>query len=131
MKNGEGTRKTMKEKKYFADTSFLIDLFRGEKKAKNIRKGNRIVTGIITLYELSKISDFNRSKLERNTVMPLKPSDVKKAAELYRRLDARDEKVGELDYLIAGQAMNRDLILVTRDQHFKRFEKLETRFYRT
>jgi predicted nucleic acid-binding protein len=34
-----------------------------------------------------------------------------------------------MDIMIAGQAINRGLILVSRDQHFKRVEGLTLEFY--
>jgi predicted nucleic acid-binding protein len=119
----------MEGKHYFADTSFLIDLFKGEQKAVEIMKdAETIITGTICLYELSKIAKFDREKFSANTVVEFTERDADKAAEFYRKLSEQVEKIGEADYLIAGQAHNSGRKLVTRDQDFQKLD-IETRTY--
>ena len=119
----------MREKTLYADTSFLIDLFNGRKEAVHILdEAESIVTGSVCVYELSKIAEFDRSKLKGNTILDLGKGDVRQAAGFYRDLSERGEKIGEVDYLIAGQVSNRDLVLVTRDRDFRKLD-LQTRQY--
>lgn len=119
----------MTEKHYFADTSFLIDLFKGEERAVEImEEADSIATGSIVLYELSKISSFDRDKLENGSIEELDSDDAIRASELYRRLSEKGEKIGEIDYLIAAQADNSDRKLVTRDRDFQKLE-IETLDY--
>ena len=108
-----------KEKHYFADTSFLIDLFRGEEKAVEIMEdADSIVTGAVCLYELSKIAEFDREKFSNNKVIEFTEKDAEKASEFYRKLSRKGEKIGEIDYLIAAQAENSGRKLITRDKGF-------------
>jgi len=119
----------MTEKHYFADTSFLIDLFNGEERAVEImRDADSISTGTLVIYELSKISSFDRDKLENGRINELDSDDAIRASELYRRLSEKGEKIGEIDYLIAAQSDNSDRKLVTRDKDFQKLE-IETLDY--
>lgn len=119
----------MTEKHYFADTSFLIDLFKGEGKAvKIMEEADSIATGSTVLYELSKITEFGRGTFENNQVFQFNSDDAQKAAEMYRKLSGKGEKIGEMDYLIAAQASNSNRKLVTRDQDFQKIE-IEVRKY--
>ena len=119
----------MTEKHYFADTSFLIDLFNGEERAVEImRDADSISTGTLVIYELSKISSFDRDKLENGRIKELDSDDAIRASELYRCLSEKGEKIGEIDYLIAAQSDNSDRKLVTRDKDFQKLE-IETLDY--
>jgi len=86
----------MREKKLYADTSFLIDLFNGREEAVHIfDEAESIVTGSICVYELSKIAEFDRSKLKGNTILDLGNGDVRQAAGFYRDLFEGGERSGE------------------------------------
>ncbi len=54
-----------------------------------------IVTGSVCVYELSKIAEFDRSKLKGNTILDLGNGDVRQAAGFYRDLSVRGERSGE------------------------------------
>ncbi|QGA80264.1 PIN domain nuclease [Candidatus Nanohalobium constans] len=87
-----------------------------------MEKASSITTGSTVLYELSKISDFNRKELEQNKIFDLTSEDGEVAAEMYRKLSRKGEKIGEIDYLIAAQAKNAGRKLVTRDTDFQKLE---------
>jgi len=107
----------------------LIDLFKGKERAVEIMEdADSISTGSIVLYELSKISSFDRDKLENGRINELDSDDAIRASELYRRLSEKGEKIGEIDYLIAAQADNSDRKLVTRDKDFQKLD-IETLDY--
>jgi predicted nucleic acid-binding protein len=119
----------MTEKHYFADTSFLIDLFKGEGKAVEIMEdADSIATGSTVLYELSKISEFDKEAFTQNQIIQFNTEDAEKAADMYRKLSGNGEKIGEIDYLIAAQAANSNRKLITRDKDFQKLE-IETRKY--
>ena len=120
----------MTEKHYFADTSFLIDLFKGEEEAIQImEEADSIATGSIVLYELAKISNFDKENIKQNKVFDLSCEDSEIAAEMHRKLSNKGEKIGEIDYLIAAQAKNTGRKLVTRDQDFQKL-KIQTVDYK-
>lgn len=113
----------MSEKHFFADTSFLIDLFKGEEKAIEIvEEADTIATGTVCLYELSKIAEFDREKLSANRIKKLTDQDAEKAASMHRDLARKGEKISEIDYLIAAQAENSGRKLVTRDQDYTKLD---------
>lgn len=120
----------MSEKHYFADTSFLIDLYNADEKAVAIHdEATSVVTSVICLYELSKLTEFDPERLTTNTVKELDSDDVKQAPRFYRELTEEGEKINETNYLIAGQAANTDRTLVTRDKDFTKLEPLHVKTY--
>lgn len=119
----------MTEKHYFADTSFLIDLFNEEETAvKILKEADSLVTGSTVLYELSKIANFDKKQFLENKIFNLTTEDAEKGAQMYRELSKRGEKIGEIDYLIAAQAENSGRKLITRDQDFQKL-KIKTLDY--
>ena len=129
----KGRRRTIGVKRYFLDTSFLIDLIRGDEKA--VQKHDEIkgheVTGTICLYELSKFykEDINE-KFRDKDIIEMGIKDSVEAGKVYQELKEKGDPVGEMDTLISGQVRNRDLVLVTRDKHFEKVEEIEVEFYR-
>ncbi|MFB6145286.1 MAG: type II toxin-antitoxin system VapC family toxin [Candidatus Nanohaloarchaea archaeon] len=120
-----------KEKSYFADSSFLIDLVQENKNAVKIAKNSElIVTSILCVYELSKLIDFDKKKLEQNKIVKPTIEEVQKAGEIYRDLKQRGEMVNQIDILISSQSINRNLELLTADKDFKKIKGLETLYYR-
>lgn len=123
----------MSEKSYFLDTSFLVDLIREEEAALSLHgeiRGNE-TTGTVCIYELAKFARFDYEELfGGKRVLEFSPEDAQEAGEVYREQKERGEPIGELDTQIAGTVRNRDLVLVTRDPHFKGVEGLELRTYK-
>jgi hypothetical protein len=54
-----------------------------------------IVTGSVCVCELSKIAEFDRSKLKGNTILDLGSGDVRQAAGFYRDLFEGGKRSGE------------------------------------
>ena len=120
----------MSENHYFADTSFLIDLYNANKEAVTIHdEATSVVTSVVCLYELSKLTKFDPASLTNNTVKELDRDDVEQAAQFYRELTGKGEKINETDYLIAGQAANTKRTLITRDQDFTKLDGLPVKTY--
>lgn len=116
MKNG---------KTYYADTSFLIDLLNEKERALEIfSEIENIFTGTPVIYELCKFPNFDREIINEK-ILDLSSEDMEKAAETWRNLDNNGERIGEIDHIIAGQAINREMILVTRDKDFKKIKEVE------
>jgi len=117
---------------YFLDTSFIIDLIKKQKIALEIHK--RIkgfeVTSSVCIYELAKYSNIDVYPLfkDKNIIL-LDIDDAIRAGEINRELSKEGIFIGEIDTLIAGIVKNRNLILVTRDQHFKKVPDIKTIFY--
>jgi tRNA(fMet)-specific endonuclease VapC len=116
---------------YLLDTSFLIDLLNGEKSVEEPHEGTKgeQATSTVCVYELSKFDGFDVSSVKDKRVLRFSPSDAHHAGNVYRELEKEGEPVGETDSMIAGVALNRDLILVTRDEDFRKVKGLETLFY--
>lgn len=116
---------------YLLDTSFLIDLMKGEGNAKRLHektKGEQS-TSTVCVYELAKFEDFDGSYLANKSVLPFSSEDADRAGDVFRRLRRDGEPIGETDSMIAGTAISRDLTLITRDTDFEKVTGLTTRFY--
>jgi|GEM_PF-3510664 len=110
-----------KDKTCFADCSYLIDLTRENKEALNIQKDNRIMTGLVGVYELGKLSNLTVEQIvSDNLVEPLSSEDIQKSVNKYRELRDKGEMINQLDILIAAQAINRNLTLLTAEEDFKK-----------
>lgn len=119
-------------KKYFLDTSFLIDLINEWRAA--VRKHNKIkgreATGSPCIYELSKFTQFDLSGLFSQTeVLSFELEDAEAAGNIYYNLAKSGEKLAEIDTIIAGMVKNRGLVLVTRDRDFERIEGIKVELY--
>ncbi len=117
---------------YFLDTSFLVDILRGRENALKLHeelKGQE-VTGSVCVYELAKFSGADVSQLFKDkSVMPFTEHDAAQAGAIYRELSGVGKSIGEIDTQIAGMVRNRNLTLVTRDEHFKEVSGIDTLFY--
>jgi predicted nucleic acid-binding protein len=116
---------------YFADSSFLIDLSKGEEETLNyVDNGENISTSILCVYELCKLSHFDPSQLNPRILKKVELRDVEKAGKIFRDLRYQGDMINQSDILIAAQAVNRDQVLLTADRDFKKIKEVETRFYR-
>jgi predicted nucleic acid-binding protein len=122
------------------DSSFIIDLLRGNKEAhKKLlemeAKGSPLSTTIINVLELYRGAYLSR-KINRNLeetkkllesfqVLKLEESDYEVFASLSAGLIMRGKSIGEFDELIAAIALYNNEKIVTRDSHFKEIPGLD------
>jgi predicted nucleic acid-binding protein len=106
-------------------------LAREREEALTIQQTRKISTSLICIYELAKLSELTVQEIiADNRVEKLKPEDVQQATNVYRELREKGEMANQLDILIAAQAINRDLPLLTADTDFRKIEGLKTEYYR-
>ncbi|AGK60042.1 putative nucleic acid-binding protein, contains PIN domain [Archaeoglobus sulfaticallidus PM70-1] len=125
------------------DTSFVIDLFKHDKKALKKAeetdsspsiKAISVVTAHEVLRGLHYIGDEEKLKLgeaslSRFEIIPYTYEIAKRAAEIDASLIKKGEMLPFPDVVIAATAITYDLSLVTREDHFKRIEGLEVEEY--
>ncbi len=123
------------------DTSFVIDLMRGAKKAVEKleefeRSGEAIYLTAPTIYELflgialSRASDSEKQRVEEvlreQVVLPLDEEAARAAGELQGELMREGVPIDPLDALIAGIAVARGERVATRNvKHFSRVRGVE------
>ena len=123
------------------DTSFVIDLMRGAKKAVEKleefeRSGEAIYLTAPTIYELflgialSRASDSEKQRVEEvlreQVVLPLDEDAARAAGELQGELMREGVPIDPLDALIAGIAVARGERVATRNvKHFSRVRGVE------
>lgn len=121
------------------DTDILSYYFKGNKTViKNfeiyLQHYDLIEISIVTYYEilggllsknaLKQLSIFENFVID-NLVIPMTDASAKISAELYSTLRQSGKIVDDIDLLIAGIAIENDLILVTNNEgHFKRIPGL-------
>lgn len=123
--------------RYLLDTSVIIDLLKGE--APNLDQRVRacrvsdIGLSSVVAYELfygafkSKYREQNLQRVEQ-IAFPLVPLDweaAKAAGEIRAALSRDGQVIGPYDTLIAGQALSRNLVLITSNvREFSRVPEL-------
>jgi tRNA(fMet)-specific endonuclease VapC len=118
------------------DTNLIIDFIAGDKKVvsliRNLAAEEKIKTTSITEYELLK----HKGKLKRQlaedflsemTIFPFDKDAAREAALLFEELRDTGRMVNENDLLIAGIALARDEVLLTRDKKLASIEKDQIR----
>lgn len=122
--------------KYLFDTNVVTALLAHKpviwQRARHIRSED-IGLSVIVQHELY-FGAINGTQTRRNLdamaklpfeLLPFEPEDAFRAAEIRASLKARGTPIGAYDILIAGQALARDLTLVTRNiREFQRVEGL-------
>lgn len=127
------------------DTAFLIDLMNGRERAVDLLErledeDEAIAVSTITLQEFRRglatvdLAPAQRRRVveavEGRPVLPLDAAAARRAGELDAALWARGEPIDPEDAAIAGVALARDLVLVTRKaREFGRVEGLRLRTY--
>jgi tRNA(fMet)-specific endonuclease VapC len=121
------------------DTDILSYFLKGDsaviKHVKNyLNKFHIIEISIITYYEIvngllakdaTKLLTIFDDFVNQNMVVPLTEKSCKISAELYSRLKRKGEIIDDIDLLIAGIAIENDMILITNNvKHFKRIPDL-------
>lgn len=128
-------------KRYLFDTSIWIYYFKKssdlriskiQKQAEKFIEGGKIYTcGQILAEFLRGVGKKTKKQKEMREILLSLPylltmkTDFVKAADLARKLDAEGKSVPLADCIIAAFAISHNLILVTNDNHFKRFKGLK------
>ena len=117
----------------------LVDVMRS--RDVNVQRGfmeldaARTVVPVVVLHELFSGADIGASPQRERAriaevvselaVIPLEPSDIEATAAVRSDLHRRGRPIGDIDTLIAGQALARGWTVVTRNvRHFGRVEGL-------
>ena len=122
------------------DTDILSYYFKGDKKVIEkfeayLQQYDLIEISIITYYEivggllaknaLKQLHIFESFVID-NLVIPMTDNSARISAELYATLRQSGKIVDDIDLLIAGIAIDNDLILVTNNErHFNRIPGLK------
>lgn len=112
------------------DTDVIIEMLRGKKHEMG-------AVSIISLVEVLRgIEDQKRPKakeLLEESFSPLSIDNrvIETYCELYRKLKDEGTLVPDADLVVAATAVAYDLGLRTRDEHFKRLEKMGLKVIRT
>ena len=112
--------------KILLESSAIIEYLRGNKRAKEILDtAEDFYVSSLSVYEIllgkvdeDKILDF----LSAFKVLGVTLKDSVIASRIYKRLKDRGMLVGSFDIIIAAQAINRGLTLVTKDTDFLRIK---------
>jgi tRNA(fMet)-specific endonuclease VapC len=126
------------------DTNACIVLINGtservrERFSRAVREGVTLATSSIVAHELwygvakSERREQNARRLHEFlsrfiSVLDFTPQDAQSAGEIRATLERRGERIGEYDTLIAGQALCRNLLLITANtREFRRVDGLRT-----
>ncbi|XDF44472.1 type II toxin-antitoxin system VapC family toxin [Saccharolobus solfataricus] len=106
-----------------ADTSALIEFMRGNEVVKNIMfDADKIYVSSLSVFELllgkdKNVLDFISSL---DGVVSLTKRDSVTASLIYKRLKENGSLIGLVDILIASQAINRKLTVLTKDKDFEK-----------
>ncbi|MEM0173195.1 MAG: type II toxin-antitoxin system VapC family toxin [Sulfolobaceae archaeon] len=113
--------------KVLLESSAIIEYLKGNKRAKEVLdNAEDFYVSSLSAYEIllgkvdeSKILDF----LSAFKVLSVTLKDSVIASRIYKRLKDKGMLIGSsFDILIAAQAINRDLTLVTKDTDFLRIK---------
>ena len=124
------------------DTTFLVDLIRGNKETiKILDKKEILLTTQINMFEmirglfLRNVSQEDRHKtmtlFEDMRVLPLDDSGIIKSAEISAEQLKKGEAIEDADCLIAGIALSKGVTtIITRNvKHFEQIKGLKVETY--
>ena len=129
------------------DTTFMIDLLRGNKnaikKAIDLELEDKIITTEVSVFELyygilhrkgKNIKDYIKKLnkfLDKLEVLPLDRKSSIKAAKIASELTKRGLEIGSHDCMIAGITLSNGCKTIITDnvEHFKRIKELEVETY--
>ena len=122
------------------DTDILSYYFKGDKQVckhfeSYLKKWEIIEISIVTFYEIvsglqaknayKQLEQFEQFTTD-NLVIPVSEKSASISAKLYAQLKQSGTIVDDIDLLIAGIAIENDMVLVTNNQkHFGRIEGLK------
>lgn len=122
------------------DTDLLIAILRGKEEAHNkvteIDQEAKGATTAINAFEIffgayrstRKIENAKEASklLDKLEVIPLDLASSRRAGEISAKLTTKGETIDYRDAIIAGIAIENDLVLVTRNEsHFNRIKELK------
>ena len=113
------------------DTNVLIELLNDNEAVRRayegvLEEGHEMFISVIVAYELrfgARLSGRDievrtaEALLERFSIEPFTESDADGAAQVRVGLERIGRRIGAMDMLIAGQAMNRGWVVVTANVH--------------
>ena len=117
------------------DTSILIDYYRKKDKSKSLffkltERYSLFAVSSVTEYELylgnsEEQNIFWNKFFSQITILPFDTKAAKIAAGIYKQLKAKNKLIEVPDILIAGTAMQNNLVLATLNRkHFERITGL-------
>ncbi|MBS9780409.1 MAG: type II toxin-antitoxin system VapC family toxin [Moraxellaceae bacterium] len=123
--------------KYSLDTNIVIALLNGNvevlHKIKSLKMRECVVSSVVMfeLYFGAEKSKRTRENLEKLLklkfqILEFNENDGKVAGRIRNELNQKGTPIGAYDVLIAGQAINRDLVLITHNvKEFNRIAELK------
>jgi tRNA(fMet)-specific endonuclease VapC len=119
---------------FIADTSAVIQLLRGDEKVASQIRGKNFAITFVTMAELSvgvlkslkPNSAFARIKevLRGQKIIPISPATPNIYARIYVDLEKNGALIPVNDIWIAALAIERQLPIFARDEHFSRIKNL-------
>lgn len=129
------------KREVLVDSDILSYFFRGDRQvflrfSEYSEYFDRINISIITYYEIAsglkfkgskrKLKAFEEFAIDSCLILPLTEESVEISSEIYSKLRKNGTPVDDIDLLIAGTAINHDLIMVTNNlKHFGKISNLE------
>lgn len=122
------------------DTTFLIDLFRGnkaavEKAAELDKKEEPVFATALSVFELWQGLDAKQKKAKVEQfvsafgLLGFDVESAKKGGEIHAALAAGGIHIDPEDSMIAGVALHHAQAVLTRDEHFSRIKGLRVELY--
>lgn len=118
--------------RYLLDSNVIIALLKGNPTVIRVARprAGDLATSSVVLHELyfgaykgNSRRAFNDLETLNLDVLAFTEEDARRAGEVRAYLQARGTPIGPYDVLIAGQALARDLTLITRNT--REFERIE------
>lgn len=124
----------------FLDTSAIIDFMQGKSGIRALMRkletaGVELHVSSLTVFELSNgwpsgLDEQRRAMLSRTSIQSLDGAAAENAGHLHRTLKDAGTPIGEIDTLIAAQALAIDEPVITANvKHFKRVPNLRVITY--
>jgi len=120
--------------KILVDTSAWIEYFIGSKEGEIVNKylqNEEIITSVASLLELSYKSDkegwnmrdfLNFIKI-KSQIIGIKESSIIEFGKTYNTSRKKEQSFGFADAILLQTAINEEATILTKDPHFKNFEK--------
>ncbi|MBM3333874.1 type II toxin-antitoxin system VapC family toxin [Candidatus Sumerlaeota bacterium] len=126
--------------RYLLDTNIIIALFADEDAVKqNLAKAGEVFVPTIAIGELcygarkSGRMQENLARIEEfvatNVVLECDSDTARRYGEIKNALRLKGRPIPENDIWISAISFQHDLIVVTRDAHFKEIDSLKTAFW--
>ncbi len=116
---------------YLVDTSFIVDLIKNQPRALEVheRIGGMESISMISIYEIAKHYSGIYEVLMKKRTIGFQKKEAVEAARVFKQLKKQGKLIPEMDMMIAGTAISNGMVLVTRDEHYKRVAGLKAEFY--